>query len=105
MKNLTEISFENLPADTTQSKIYDIRFNYGFAVQFKATATVDGTFRILGSNDLVNWSVIETQAVTSTTLYAWNKDAIHYAYVKLEWLDTSSGASDTVYSTISVKGG
>ena len=83
------------------SIIMDLEYNYGYAVQASFTGSPTGSVLIQGSNDQVNWSTLDTLAVSGTTLLFANRDAVYFPYVRAS---KASGGTGTMTVTMTIKG-
>jgi hypothetical protein len=105
MKNMIDTILSAVAANANAvSKVIDLRFNYGYALIVSFSGTPNGTLNIEGSIDESLWTVIDTQAQTNTTSRSYNKDAIYYPFIRVSWVNTSSGALSTITAKISTKG-
>ena len=102
MKNIVYDALEAANVAVNQaSEIFDIRYNYGYAVQATFTGSPSGTVLVEGSIDKVNWSTISTLTISGLTVQADNKDGIYWPYIRVS---KASGGTGTVSVKLSVKG-
>jgi hypothetical protein len=88
-------------AGALTSPVLDFLYSYGYAVQASFTGAPTGTVLIQGSNDEVNWTVVDTLTVSGTTLLASHKDAIYWSHLKVT---KAAGGTGTMTVTITTKG-
>jgi hypothetical protein len=90
--------------NTVTSGIYDIRFSYGYSVQFVFSGgTPTGTAKVQGSINQTSWTDITSVAVTATGVTADNKDAIYYPYLRVTYTGTA-GTGVVVNAYLCTKG-
>ena len=98
---LTENQNIILPVTTSSnqsSKVINIQQLSGYSVQTTFTGSPSGTLTINGSNDGINFSVVQTQAVSSSGTYLYNTYNVHYIYVQVNWVGSGTGTITSIFT-------
>lgn len=107
MKNMIDEAIVNGDGSgtaTLTSDVFDLRFSYGYAVQFVFSGGAPtGSAKVQGSVNGTNWIDITSIAVTAMGTVGDNKDAIFYPYLRVQYVATA-GTGVVVNALLSTKG-
>lgn len=84
------------------SVILKSEFMYGYCVTAVTTAGANGTLKVRGSIDQVNWIDIDSQAMAGVQVFNSNKDAQYWPFTQVTW--TNAAGAGTIYATLCRKG-
>jgi hypothetical protein len=80
------------------SQSIDISNVYGYCVQANWTGVPVGNITVSGSNDNINFKVLDTQVTGGASgVYFDNKDAQHYNYCRIDYIRTSGTGTLDVF--------
>jgi len=100
----TTKTYTGLDGNPTPGFCLDRCIGYAIQAVWTGASAPVGTLRLQGSNDNVTFTNLtgSDQAVSAAGDFIWKDSTPYYKFVRLAWVRTSGGGSDTLSATIRV---